>query len=71
MNDSTWRWMSGNDTLVNVANVFGPLNTPCTNCFPASRVDAIGWFDIEDKEFWMFGGRGYGQDGTTGAFIAL
>jgi len=71
MNDSTWTWMSGNDTFANLASEFGPLNTPCTNCFPASRVSAIGWFDGEDQEFWVFGGRGYNQDGKLGAFIVL
>jgi len=69
MNDSTWTWLSGSNTSVDVAGVYGNKNTPNSGNYPGSRTSATGWFDVTTQEFWVFGGEGYDKSGNKGAFL--
>jgi len=54
MNDSTWTWFSGRNTIQTfeahdlIGNVSGES--------PGARMDAVGWYDSLREEFWLFGG---------------
>ena len=64
MNDSTWTWVSGNNTI-NQPGKYGVKGTPNPSNLPGSRFGAFGWYDSSRQEFWLFGGSGYGHDDTT------
>ena len=63
MNDSTWTWISGSDTVYQ-RGVYGEKGISNTTNVPGSRSGAVGWFDSVREEFWLFGGYGYGSDLT-------
>jgi len=56
MNDSTWTWMSGNNTALNVKGVYGQQNVTETTNYPGGRLVSSGWYDSTNQEFWVFGG---------------
>ena len=58
MNDSTWTWISGNDTA-NQIGVYGEKGKASTDYLPGARSGAVGWYDSLRQEFWLFGGYGY------------
>ena len=58
MNDSTWAWMSGDNTC-NQPGIYGEKGNASTNNVPGSRSNAVGWFDSSRQEFWFFGGYVY------------
>ena len=62
MNDSTWTWMSGSDS-VNQLPVYGVKGIPSPNNRPSARYAATGCYDSITQEFWLFGG--YGRDKTN------
>jgi environmental stress-induced protein Ves len=59
-----WTWMGG----ANVASQFGTygtLGTAAAGNVPGGRIAAVGWTDAA-KNFWLFGGAGYGAGGSGG-----
>ena len=65
MNDSTWTWVSGTNTL-NHRGIFGEKGIPSVNNVPSSRSHAVGWYDSVKQELWLFGGFGYSSEGFYG-----
>ena len=57
MNDSTWTWMSGSNTI-DQRGVYGELGVYT----PGARQNAMGWYDSNTQELWLFGGNGFGTD---------
>jgi len=70
MNDSTWTWMSGSNTI-NQPPVYGEKGISSPDNVPGSRDGAVTWYDSLRQEFWLFGGRGYDDAnlGSCGSFI--
>jgi len=66
VNDSTWTWISGSDT-VNQPGVYGEKGIPNPTNHPGSRYGAVGWYDSLRKVFWMFGGDGYSNTSSSGS----
>jgi len=60
VNDSTWTWISGNNTA-NQPGVYGAKGISSPTNYPCARRYAVGWYDSLTQEFWMFGGIGYGS----------
>jgi len=42
--DSTWTWISGNDTE-NQPGVYGEKGNASVNNYPGGRYGAVGWYD--------------------------
>ena len=61
MNDSTWTWISGSNTI-NQLGVYGTKGNASIENVPGSRFGAVGWFDSVKQELWLFGG--YGNSNT-------
>jgi len=57
MNDSTWTWLSGSNTL-NIPVIYDERGNASTNNVPGARYGAVGWYDSLRQEFWLFGGYG-------------
>ena len=57
MNDSTWTWISGNDTT-NQPGMYKEKGNARTDNAPGSRYGAVGLYDGSTQEFWVFGGIG-------------
>ena len=64
-----WTWMSGSST-VNSSGVYGALGTAATTNTPAGRGNAVSWID-SGGNLWLFGGLGYGSNGTEGCLNDL
>ena len=58
MNDSTWTWISGSNTI-NQPGIYGEKGKVSIENIPGSRYGAFGWFDSFTQELWLFGGYGY------------
>ena len=70
MNDSTWTWISGNDTI-NQPGVYGSKGIASTDNYPGARQYAVGCYDSVGKEFWLFSGFGFGNTSTTPGALAI
>ena len=70
MNDSTWTWVSGNNSA-NQPGVYGEKGTESTENIPCSRSAAVGVYDSVRQEFWLFGGYGYDNKTALGACVWL
>ena len=57
MNDSTWTWISGGDTI-NQKGVYGENGIGSIANIPGARIRSAGWYDNTRQEFWLFGGHG-------------
>ena len=68
MNDSTWTWIAGSNT-VNQPGVYGEKGISSPTNHPGSRNGAVGWYDNLRQELWLFGGIGYGNTsiGSSGS----
>ena len=55
MNDSTWTWISGSNTIEQ-PGIYGTKGTADTKNVPGARGGALGWYDSTGDEFWLFGG---------------
>jgi len=62
--DLTWTWFSGN-TTINHPAVYGEKGVASPTNTPGAREGAIGWYDNDAQEFWLFGGFGYTGDQFT------
>ena len=60
-----WTWISGNKQ--GEVGIYGQKGVPSTANMPGARQSAVGWYDESSKEFWLFGGQGYGNTKTIGA----
>jgi len=60
MNDSTWTWMSGGNTI-NQKGVYGEKGVPSADIYPGARHGAVALYDDWRQVFWLFGGVGYGN----------
>ena len=56
VNDSTWTWISGNDTA-DQQGVYGEKGQASVDNTPGGRSGAVGWFDSSKQEFWVLGGH--------------
>jgi len=64
MNDSTWTWISGSNTI-NQPGVYGSKGVPSTENYPGARERGVGWYDHMRQEFWAFGGVGFGNSSSS------
>ena len=64
MNDSTWAWLSGNETR-NSVGVYGEKGTSSPSNIPSGRSAALGWHDGSTQVIWLFGGYGYSSVPST------
>jgi len=70
MNDSTWTWISGSDSI-DQPGVYGEKGNASSENVPSSRNGAVGWYDSLRQELWLFGGYGYGNDSSVGAWVTF
>ncbi|MHC4623656.1 MAG: Kelch repeat-containing protein [Planctomycetota bacterium] len=59
-----WTWMAGPNT-VNQPGVYGQIGEPDPNNSPGARKASAAWVDSAG-DFWLFGGSGYDQMGSSG-----
>ena len=59
MNDSTWTWISGSNTIKQ-PGFYGEKGNASTENVPGGRISAVVWYDSVREELWLFGGSGYG-----------
>jgi N-acetylneuraminic acid mutarotase len=64
-----WTWVGGSDTVNAKAN-YGSLGVAATGNNPGARERAVSWTD-SNGNFWLFGGDGYGANGSSGSFNDL
>ena len=64
MNDSTWTWISGSNTI-NQPDVYAEKGKASTDNVPGARNRAVAWFDSLTQEIWIFGGA-YSSQRTCG-----
>ena len=65
MNDSTWTWIAGSNTI-NQPAFYGEKGKANTTNMPGARYGAVGWYDSLRQEFWLFGGDGFSSNGSLG-----
>ena len=65
MNDSTWTWISGSDSI-DQPGVYGEKGNASSENVPGSRGGAVGWYDSLKQELWLFGGYGYHDHNSQG-----
>mgnify|MGYP007125572497 CR=1 FL=1 len=68
MNDSTWTWVSGSDKI-NEKGKYGTRGQTSNDSMPGAREDAVGWFDSDTKELWLFGGHGLASTTDIGSLV--
>ena len=68
MNDSTWTWIAGADKTDQIG-IYGEKGVPSPDNMPGAREDAVGWYDNDRKEFWLFGGEGFGSFDHAGTLV--
>jgi len=64
MNDSTWNWISGSNTTSQIG-IYGLKGYASSNNVPGARYGAVGWYDSLNKELWLFGGYGFGNNTSS------
>jgi len=69
VNDSTWTWISG-DNSANQSSVVNAYLSTTFATSPSAREHAVGWYDSFTQELWLFGGEGIG-DKAIGAHTYL
>jgi N-acetylneuraminic acid mutarotase len=63
-NAGMWTWVGGSST-VNAFGIYGTEGSASTSNIPGARNSALSWTDSSGN-FWLFGGNGYAQSGTSG-----
>ena len=58
MYNSTWTWVSGSNAR-NQPGVYGEKGNASVDNVPGGRGHAVGWYDSETQEMWLFGGIGH------------
>ena len=59
VNDSTWTWISGNNTVYQ-PSIYGEKGVTNSNNHPGARNSPLGLYDSLRQVFWLFGGHGTG-----------
>src|SRR5262249_39359102 len=67
--NNMWTWIKGNGA-VNQPAVYGTQGVPSPDYFPGCRGWACASWVDEHGDFWLFGGRGYGNDPTKATMLA-
>jgi len=62
---STWSHVGG-IIYADIPGHYGEIGNASTLNRPAGRMYATGWQDCSAQEFWLFGGRGLGDDDQMG-----
>ena len=57
-NDSTWTWISGNNTR-NEPGFYGEKGNAKADNYPGSRASALAFYDSPAHKLILFGGHGY------------
>ena len=65
MNNDTWTWVAGSKSL-NQKGKYGDQGIASADNIPGGHEDGVGWYDSVKREFWMFGGKGYGNGSSSG-----
>ena len=65
MNDSTWTWISGSNTI-NQPGIYSVKGNASTTNVPGARNGAVVWYDSLREEVWLFGGQGYDNVSSYG-----
>jgi len=60
--DIQWAWISGTKTAGD-KGTYDVKGIASANYYPSARMNAIGWYDSNRRELWLFGG-----DGEEGKF---
>jgi len=68
LNDGTWTWISGSDTI-DALGIYGSKGNASAENVPGSRYGAVGWYDRLRQEFWVFGGYGISANSLQGTEI--
>jgi len=66
---NAWAWVSGL-TVLNTEGRFGAKGLASTIDSPPARANAVSWRDFAGN-LWLFGGEGYGVQGTLGCLNDL
>ena len=66
VNNDKWTWMSGSN-VSNQGGVYGEKGNASSDNVPGARGSAVGWYDSENKEFWLFGGYGFDRNQQLGS----
>jgi len=61
VSDSTWTWISG-ATAAGAAGTYGTKGSYSLSNTPGARKCPTGWYDSNEKAFWLFGGYGIASD---------
>ena len=69
INDSTWTWVSGSNTI-NHPGVYGEKGIPNSDNYPGSRSGALALYDSCTQTFILFGGYGF-DEGHFGVYFAI
>jgi Kelch motif len=64
-----WTWMGGSSGP-NQQGTYGTQGTAAPGNAPGARLEAVSWTDSAGN-FWLFGGAGYGSQGTPDALNDL
>jgi len=63
--NNNWTLMAGS-LAVNQSGVYDKQDN-----VPGARYGAVGCYDSLNKEFWLFGGEGFGNDSQTSCALIL
>ena len=61
MNDNTWTWIAGSNTI-DQFGVYGEKGIPNSDNNPGSRLGALALYDSCTHTFLLFGGLGYDEE---------
>ena len=69
MNDSTWTWIAGSNTI-DQFGVYGEKSIPNSDNYPGSRYGELALYDSCTHTFILFGGYGY-DEGYLGVYFTF
>ncbi|RYZ72644.1 MAG: hypothetical protein EOP09_02915, partial [Proteobacteria bacterium] len=63
-----WRYApgTGNWTLMNGTTVPNEYSSISGTLRPGARTSSVGWMDVNNNRLYLFGGNGYGSNGSLG-----
>lgn len=64
--NNVWTWMHGEETVTDPSGVYGTRGQTDPTNRPGSRYGGSGWFDAGTGNFWLFGGKGFGDNEVAG-----
>jgi len=69
MNDSTWNWIAGSNT-VDQRGIYGEKGIPNSDNYPGSRSGALALYDSCTQTFILFGGYGFDEE-NLGVYFTI